>query len=369
MAKKSRPMDFPLFVIILILACFGLIMVFSASMVEDAQRVDKNIYYHFIKQGSWLVVGIGALITMLFIPYQKLRSRNLIALGMTIALVLLVVVLFMGAKKGSSRWIDIGISIQPSEIAKLMLIIYLADTIARKGENIKTFTKGILPVLLVSGLFAGLIILEPNLSTAMIVMATAFCMLIVGGAKVSQLITLIFLGLGGGGFLSMSEDYRRQRVLGFLDPWKDPLGTGYQAIQSLYALGAGGFFGTGLGQSRQKWYYIPEAYNDFILAIVGEELGLLGVLFVSVLFILLVWRGMKIALNCKDRFGCMLATGITSLIAVQSCINLLVVSSFMPVTGVTLPLISYGGSSFVLTMASLGVLLNISKNSLGNGVE
>jgi cell division protein FtsW len=167
----------------------------------------------------------------------------------------------------------------------------------------------------------------------------------------------------------MSEAYRRQRVLGFLDPWKDPLGTGYQAIQSLYALGAGGFFGTGLGQSRQKWYYIPEAYNDFILAIVGEELGLIGVLFVIVLFILLVWRGMKIALNCKDRFGSLLATGITSLIAVQSCINLLVVSSFMPVTGVTLPLISYGGSSFVLTMASLGVLLNISKNASGNGVE
>ena len=368
MVKKRGPMDFPLFVVILILAGFGLIMVFSASMVEDAQRVDKNIYYHLIKQGSWLIVGIGAMITMLIIPYQKLRSKGLITIGMIISLLLLIIVLFMGSRKGSTRWIDIGISIQPSEFAKLMLIIYLSDTIARKGEKIKTFASGVFPVLLVSGLFAGLIILEPNLSTAMIIMATAFCMLIVGGSKVGHLISLVFLGLGGGGILSMSEGYRRQRVLGFLNPWKDPLGTGYQAIQSLYALGAGGFFGTGLGQSRQKWYYIPEAYNDFILAIVGEELGLIGVLFIISLFIILVWRGMKIALNAKDKFGSLLATGITSLIAVQSCINLLVVSSFMPVTGVTLPLISYGGSSFVLTMASLGVLLNISKNTSGNGV-
>lgn len=369
MGKKRGPMDFPLFIIILILMCFGLIMVFSASMVEDVKRYN-NIYYHLIKQSIWLVVGIGAMITMLIIPYQKLRNRKFINFGMAITLLLLIVVLFMPAVNGAKRWIGVGTyGIQPSEIAKIMIIIYLADIIARKGEKIKSFTKGVVPVLLVSGILAVLIIKEPNMSTSMIIMAVAFCMLIVGGSKFSHLFGLVLVGLSGGVALAMSASYRRDRVLSFLNPWKDSLGSGYQVIQSLYALGAGGLFGVGLGQSRQKWYYIPEAQNDFIFAIIGEELGLLGVLFVILLFVLLVWRGMKIALNCEDRFGSLLAVGITALIAVQSSINLLVVSSFMPVTGVPLPLISYGGSSYLFTMAALGLLLNISRSTSGNGVE
>lgn len=369
MGKKKGPIDFPLFIIILILSSIGLIMVFSASMVEDVKK-HNNIYFTLIKQSMWLAIGLAAMIGMIAVPYQRFRNRRFITFGMAITLVLLVVVLFMPSANGASRWIGVGgASLQPSEVAKIMLIIFLADTITRKGEKMKTFSKGVVPVLLVAGVLAALILKEPNMSTAMIIMAVAFCMLIVGGAKFGHLFTLVLLGIGGGGFLAMSADYRRDRVLGFLNPWKDALDTGYQAIQSLYALGAGGFFGTGLGQSRQKWYYIPEAHTDFIFSIIGEELGFIGVIFVIILFVLLVWRGMKIALNCDDRFGSLLAVGITSLIAVQSSINLLVVSSFMPVTGVTLPLISYGGSSFVFTMASLGVLLNISRNASGNGVE
>jgi cell division protein FtsW len=276
----------------------------------------------------------------------------------------------MPSVKGASRWIGIGgFGFQPSEIAKVMLVVYLADNITRKGEKVKTFLKGIFPVLVVAVFFAGLILIEPNMSTAAIIMATSFCMLIVGGAKGGQLWTIVILGLAAGGFGAMSADYRRKRVLGFLNPWGDALGTGYQAIQSLYALGSGGLFGVGLGQSRQKWMYIPEAQNDFIFAIIGEELGFLGVLFVIMLFGFLVYRGMKIALNCKDKFGCLLAAGITSLIAVQASINLLVVSSFMPVTGVPLPLISYGGSSLVFTLSSLGILLSISRYSNKNGVD
>lgn len=369
MGKKMGPIDFPLFIIILVLLCFGLIMVFSSSMVEDVQKY-HNIYYHLIRHAIWVLLGIAAMITTLIIPYQKFRNRKLINIGMAISLILLIVVLFMPSVKGASRWISIGgQQLQPSEIAKIMIIFYLADTISRKGERIRSFTKGVVPILLVSGLIAALILKEPNMSTAMIVMIVAFAMLIVGGARFSQLISLIALGIMGGGTLAMSASYRRDRVLSFLNPWKDSLGNGFQAIQSLYALGAGGFFGSGLGQSRQKWYYIPEASNDFIFSIIGEELGFIGVLFVIIMFMLLVWRGMKIALNCKDKFGSLLAAGITSLIAVQSCINLLVVSSFMPVTGVTLPLISYGGSSFVFTMASLGVLLNISRYASGKEVE
>jgi cell division protein FtsW len=367
--KKRGPMDFPLFIVILILLCFGLIMVFSASMVEDVKRYN-NIYFHLIKQSVWLVIGMGAMITALIVPYQKLRNRKFINFGMAISLILLVAVLFTPSVNGAKRWFALGgANLQPSEIAKVMIIIYLADIISRKGEKIRTFSKGVVPILLVAGVLAALILKEPNMSTAMIIMAVTFCMLIVGGARFSHLFSLVLLGLAGGGFLAMSADYRRDRVLGFLNPWKDALGSGYQVIQSLYALGAGGFFGAGLGQSRQKWYYIPEAQNDFIFAIIGEELGFLGTLFVIILFVILVWRGMKIALNCTDRFGSLLAAGITALIAVQSSINLLVVSSFMPVTGVPLPLISYGGSSFVITMASLGVLLNISRNASRNGVE
>lgn len=363
MGNKKGPIDFPLFIIILVLLCFGVVMVFSSSMVEDVQK-HHNIYYTLIRHSIWVAVGVAAMITTTIIPYQKFRNRKLINLGMAVAFILLIVVLFTSPVKGARRWISLGSQqLQPSEFVKIIIIFYLADTISRKGERIKSLTQGVFPVLLVSGMVAALILKEPNMSTAMIVLAVTFAMLIAGGARFSHLFSLVVLGVSAGATLAMSAEYRRERVLSFLNPWKDSLDTGFQAIQSLYALGAGGFFGAGLGQSRQKWYYIPEASNDFIFSIVGEELGFIGVVFVVLLFMLLVWRGMKIALNCRDKFGSLLAAGITSLIAVQSCINMLVVSSFMPVTGVTLPLISYGGSSFVFTMASLGVLLNISRSS------
>lgn len=369
MSKKKGPIDFPLFIIILVILSIGVIMVFSASMVEDTQRYNDS-YYHLKRQLIWTGIGISAMFFTANLPYQKLRDKKLIFFGMVVTILLLIIVLFMPAKNGATRWIGIGsLGFQPSEIAKVMLVVYLADSIARKGEKIKTFKKGIIPVLFISGIFAGLILAEPNMSTAAIILATAFCLLIVGGAKGSQLIGIIIPTLAVGVLGALSEEYRRKRVFGFLDPWADPLGTGYQAIQSLYALGSGGLFGTGLGQSRQKWLYIPEAQNDFIFAIIGEELGFIGVLFVLMLFSFLIWRGMKIALNCKDKFGSLLAAGIVSIIAVQESINLLVVSSFMPVTGVPLPLISYGGSSLVFTLASLGILLNISRYTSKNGVD
>lgn len=369
MSKKRGPIDFSLFIIILMLLSIGIIMVFSASMVGDTQRYNDS-YHHLKRQVIWTVFGIFSMFFMANVPYQKLRNKNIIFFGMLGTIALLIIVLFMPSVKGASRWIGVGgFGIQPSEIAKVMLVIYLADNITRKGEKVKTFKKGIIPVLIVAAFFAGLILVEPNMSTAAIIMATSFCMLIVGGAKGGQLWGIVILGFATGIFGALSEEYRRKRVLGFLNPWGDALGTGYQAIQSLYALGSGGLFGVGLGQSRQKWMYIPEAQNDFIFSIIGEELGFLGVIFVIMLFGFLVWRGMKIALNCKDKFGCLLAAGITSLIAVQASINLLVVSSFMPVTGVPLPLISYGGSSLVFTLSSLGILLNISRYSSKNGVD
>lgn len=361
MKEKKGPIDFPLFIVILILLAIGINMVFSASMYEDRQ-IYNDSYHHLKRQLIWAGLGIGAMIFASNFDYRKLKNRKLITFGMVITLVLLVVVLFMPDKNGASRWIGVGsLGIQPSELAKIVLIVYLSDNISRKGERIKSFLQGVLPVIIIGGLFAGLIIIEPNMSTAVIVMAVSILMLFVGGAKMNHLLGLFIFGVCLAVVAIAIEPYRMARFTGFINPWADPLDTGYQAIQSLYALGAGGPFGMGFGMSRQKQYYIPEAQNDFIFAIIGEELGFLGVGIVIFLFAFLVWRGLKIALNCKDKFGSLMASGITALIAVQSSINFLVVSSFMPITGVTLPLISYGGSSLLFTMASLGLLLNISR--------
>ncbi|KMT21405.1 putative lipid II flippase FtsW [Clostridium cylindrosporum] len=369
MKEKRNSIDFVLFIVILMLLAVGLVMIFSASMVTDLQKQGDG-YYHLKRQAIWTVLGIIAMLTAANVDFRKFRNKKLIKFSMLIILGLLVVVLFMPAAKGASRWIGVGsLGFQPSELAKIILIIYLADSLARKGNNVKSFIKGVVPTLLVAGLFSGLIMLQPNMSTAVILFATAFCMLFVSGARWLHLGGLAGSGILAAAAFAMSADYRRKRVFAFLNPWQDPLGDGYQAIQSLYGLGAGGFFGLGLGQSRQKWLYIPEAQNDFIFAIIGEELGFIGAFFVIALFGILVWRGFKIALNCSDKFGTLVATGITAFIAIQASINLLVVSSFMPVTGVTLPLISYGGSSLLFTLGSLGILLNISRYSKRNGVE
>ncbi|KRQ86586.1 Lipid II flippase FtsW [Caloramator mitchellensis] len=361
--SKKRPYDFILFAVIIVLLAFGINMVFSASMYID-KELYRDSFYHFKKQAVWAGLGLIAMFFTSKIDYKIYKNRKIIAFGMIVTIVLLVIVLFLPAVKGAKRWIGIGsFGIQPSELAKLMLVIYTADNLSRKGDKVKKFTKGVVPILLVAGLFAGLIIAEPNMSTSVIIVATAFAMLFVSGAEFWHLALLFLSGVGLGVVGILAASYRFRRFTAFLNPWADPLGDGYQAIQSLYALGAGGLFGVGFGQSRQKNYYIPEAQNDFIFSIIGEELGFIGVFFVILLFTILVWRGIKIALNCKDKFGTLLATGITSLLAIQTSINFLVVSSSMPVTGVTLPLISYGGSSLVFTLASLGILLNISRDS------
>lgn len=361
MGKKKKAFDFPLFLIILVLLCMGLNMVFSASAHEDFYLYNDS-FYHLKRQLLWSVFGIIAMVVASMFDYRKLANKGFIKLSMFASLSLLIIVLLLPAKKGVHRWIGVGgLSIQPSEIAKLVLILYVADYLTRKGDKVKEISK-VIHVLLVACIFSGLILIEPNMSTSVIAATVSIAMLFIAGAQFKHLFLIFITGFSGAVYLMLSEPYRLRRFTGFLDPFKDPLETGYQAIQSLYALGSGGIFGVGLSNSRQKKFYIPEAQNDFIFSIIGEELGLIGTCFIIVLFALLVWRGFKIALNCKNKFGSLLASGITMLIAVQSSINLLVVSSFMPVTGVTLPLISYGGSSLVLTMLSLGILLSISRH-------
>lgn len=359
MLKKRKYSDFILLFVVLVILTIGLVMVFSASSYEDLIN-HHDAYYTFKRQITWAGLGFLSMIFMMNYDYHKLRkySKPLII----ISILLLIAVLFMPERNGSRRWIGVGsLVFQPSEIAKFAIILYMSSSISEKKEKIKSFFKGVLPYLLVGGIIFGLILEEPNLSIAGTVLIVVFLMLITAGARKSHLTLLAIAGSAAAVVFTVSESYRYKRFTAFLNPWKDPLDTGYQAVQSLLALGSGGLTGLGLGKSRQKYFYIPEPENDFIFSIIGEELGFLGVAFVIFLFLILIWRGIKIAINAGDTFGSLLAAGITSLIAVQAIINIAVATSSMPITGIPLPFISYGGSSLLFMMMTVGILLNISR--------
>jgi cell division protein FtsW len=296
--------------------------------------------------------------------YHKIKKYT--GYLMIIMIPLLLIVFAFPAINGAKRWIPLGAaSLQPSEITKYVVILYLAKSMDYKGEKIKSFFYGVVPYLVVSGFYAGLILLEKNLSICAVIMMVTIIVLFVAGAKASHVFGIVTpIGIIAGILLIFSEDYRRARLLNFIDPWKDAAGDGYQLIQSLLALGSGGIWGLSLGQSRQKCYYMPEPHNDFIFSIIGEELGLIGCTFIIVLYLIFVWRGIRTAMYARDTYGTLLATGITSIIAVQAIINIAVVTGSMPVTGVPLPFISYGGSSLMFTMIAMGVLLNISRQTI-----
>ncbi|MCX7694109.1 MAG: putative lipid II flippase FtsW [Caloramator sp.] len=370
MKEKKGPIDFVLFADILILLSVGICMVFSASMLEG-EAYYGTPYYYLIRQGIWAVLGIIVMIFTSNIDYRFWRNKNILMFGFFIVVLMLIGVFFFPPVKGARRWLGFGFArIQPSEIAKIFIVLFLANMIEKKGqEKMQRFLTGLIPGILITGIFVGLIIKEPNMSTSVIVATVSLILLFAGGAKFAHMMFLFLLGIGLAVVAIILEPYRMNRLTGFLNPWKDKLGLGYQAIQSLYALGVGGLFGRGLGYSKQKFFYIPEAQNDFIFAIIGEELGFIATFFVILCFSVLIWRGIRIAIKCKDKYGSLVALGITSIIAVQSSVNFLVVSSFMPVTGVTLPLISYGGSSLLFTMAGLGILLNISRYITKDGVD
>lgn len=361
MSKKRGSSDFILMLVVFILLCIGLVMVFSASSVADL-AYQHDAYYTFKRQLAWAGIGLLAMIFMMNYDYHKLKKFA--GPLLIISFILLVVVLFMPAKHNANRWIGIGdtsLGVQPSEIAKIAIILYMASSLSGKKEKVKSFLYGVIPYVLTGGLMFGLILMEPNLSVAGTVLIVVFLLLIVAGAKKSHLTLLGLLGSAAAVVFTVSEEYRYRRLTAFLDPWKDPLDTGYQAVQSLLALGSGGLTGAGLGKSHQKFFYIPEPQNDFIFSIIGEELGFIGSAVIILLFMILSWRGIKIALNAKDSFGSLLAAGITSLLAVQTIINIAVATSSMPITGIPLPFISSGGSSLTFTMMSVGILLNISR--------
>ena len=365
--QKQRSIDYFILITTLILIAYGLIMVFSATYYTAASKSMYNNDGLFFLKKQLIGAAIGGAGMLIFsrIPYQKLIKYKYVFL--VAALALLVAVLIPGLGKttnGSSRWLDFKFfTLQPSEVAKFALIIFIAATIAVNQQRMKKFRYGILPVLLVLLICCGLIYLQPNFSAIVCLCIMSFVMVFVGGASSLQLGLIASGGIGAGALLMTTQSYRMDRILSFVDPWQYADTKGYQVIQSLYAIGAGGFFGRGLGNSRQKLLYLPYGESDFIFSIIVEELGFLGALVLLFLFGFLVYRGIKVAMRAPDMFGTMLATGIVTIIAVQVIINIAVVTSSIPATGVSMPFISYGSSALIIFMSMIGILLNISRQS------
>ncbi|WIF94752.1 stage V sporulation protein E [Caminicella sporogenes] len=359
MARKN--IDFSLMITTFILVVIGIIMVFSSSAYYSLNKFQDSFYF-LKKDLMWALIGTGAMFFTMNFDYKKLRKYSFPAFLISIILLILVLTPLGISINGARRWLGVGsITFMPGEISKLCVILFVANSLSNNIKNIKSFFKGIFPYLLIIGLYFSLIIFQPNLSTAGTISLIIMAMLFVAGMR---WIHMIFLGSCGVGLLIVMiilAPYRMKRVVGFLDPFADPKGTGYQVIQSLLALGSGGIFGVGLGKSIQNKLYIPEPQNDFIFATIGEELGFIGCITVILLFLFLIWRGIRIAINAPDIFGCLVATGITSMIAIQVMINIAVATSSMPVTGVPLPFISFGGNALVIFMAAIGILLNISR--------
>lgn len=354
--------DSVIFYTTMLLVFIGIVMVFSASFVQSAFK--HNDAYYFLKRN--LIFAILGFISMMIISNIDYRfwKKNAKAIGIIAVILLILVLTPLGIEaNGAKRWLGVGaLSLQPAEIAKFATIIITAKLIEKKYDDIKSLTKGVIPLLIIPGIFFILIMLQPNMSTAGTIILVTFVMIFVAGMNMKIVGVMFASGIGLFLALGLTSEYRLKRILSFLDPFQDPLGSGYQVIQGLYALGSGGLFGMGLGKSQQKWFYIPEPQNDFIFAIIGEELGLVGCVVVIMLFVLLVYRCIRIALKCSNIFACMVVIGIGGQIGIQAALNIAVATSSMPVTGVALPFISYGGTSLIIFMSAIGIILNISKH-------
>ncbi|WNS77081.1 stage V sporulation protein E [Bacillus sp. DTU_2020_1000418_1_SI_GHA_SEK_038] len=361
--KRTTP-DLILIIVTLTLLAVGLTMVYSASAIWAEYKFDDSFFFAK-RQMLFAAVGIVAMFFIMNVDYWTWRTWAKVIVIICFVLLILVLIPGIGnVRNGSRSWIGVGaFSIQPSEFMKLAMIAFLAKYLSENQKLITSFTKGLIPSLGIVFLAFGLIMLQPDLGTGTVMVGTCIVMIFIAGGRISHFVGLGLLGLGGFVALILSAPYRIKRITSFLDPWEDPLGSGFQIIQSLYAIGPGGLFGLGLGQSRQKFFYLPEPQTDFIFAILSEELGFIGGSFVILLFALLLWRGIRIALGAPDLFGSFLAVGIIAMIAIQVMINIGVVIGLMPVTGITLPFLSYGGSSLTLMLLAVGVLLNISRYS------
>jgi cell division protein FtsW len=352
---------------ILMLLVFGVVMVYSSSSVVALTTYDDSSYF-LKRQVLSILIGLALMALTMRIDHRLLSDRRIVLALLILSLILLGATLVPGIGKminGSRRWLRYGMfSFQPSELAKFAFVVYMSYFIAKKGERLRDFMNGIVPAYVICSVFLALAALQPDFGAAMTIAGVTFILLFAGGANLLHLGGTVLAVLPVVYIAVAHSAYRARRIFSFLDPWADPQGAGHQIIQSFLAFGSGGIFGRGLGESRQKFMFLPERHSDFIYAVIGEELGLIGALAVLVLFLVILWRGVRIALDSRDQFSRMLALGITLLVCVQGMINMSVVTGLLPTKGIALPLVSYGGSSLVITLGAIGVLLNISKESV-----
>jgi cell division protein FtsW len=363
MARKLKSDKF-LFTATLLLVCTSLVMVYSASAVM-AMEWYQQPYLFLSKQAAWVVIGLLLLPIVMHIDYRHYREPRVIWTGLAVVTLALIAVLFFGRPvKGATRWLGVGpLGMQPSELAKLVVIVFTAAILERRMNRINDVSYSLLPIgVVVSGVVA-LILLEPDLGTALSVVMIAAVMVFAAGLSYSYLVGLLLAAVPALYMLLMTSEYRRKRVFAFVDPWSDPLGGGFQMIQSMIAVGTGGVFGRGLMGGVQKLFYVPEPHNDFIYSVIAEELGLLGATVVLACFFVIAWRGLRTAVRAPDRFGAFLAIGLTTMIAFQAFFNISVVLGLLPTKGIPLPFVSAGGSSLLINLVGMGILLNVSQHA------
>ena len=357
-----KKVDYTLLISVLVISIFGSIMIYSSSYIWAEYKY--NDAFKFVKnQVLFLIVGIILMMMVSKINYKVYYDKANILLISCIILLILVLIPGIGTvRNGSRSWFGIGsFGIQPSEFTKLGLIIFVSKYLSKKDKIVKDIKKGVLPVLGLLIFIFGLIMLQPDFGTGSIIIVTIIILLFIGGVDFKFFLKIGSIGVVGVVVLILAAPYRLSRILSFLDPWSDPLGSGFQIIQSLYAIGPGGLFGYGIGNSRQKHFFLPEPQTDFIFSIISEELGFFGCLFVVVMFFIICYTGFKISRKSDDVFAKYVSFGIVFQISFQACMNLMVVTGLIPVTGVTLPFLSYGGSSLLITLVEIGIVLNISR--------
>ena len=359
---KKRNMELTLFISVILISLFGVIMIYSSSYIWAEYKYDDP-YKYLKNQSLFFVIGIFLMIIVSKIDYKNYFKYSNKILFICICLLILVLIPGIGTvRNGSRSWFGIGsFGIQPSEFTKLALIIFTSKYLYKNPNSMKNFKKGVLPILIITLSIFGLIMLQPDFGTGTIIVMTIIGILFVAGLNLKIFFKFGILGVVGVVILILVAPYRLKRILSFLNPWSDPLGSGFQIIQSLYSIGPGGLFGLGFGNSIQKHFYLPEPQTDFIFSIISEEFGFIGILLISFLYLVIFYNSLKISMKCNDLFGKYLSFGITFGLIFQTILNLSVVVGLIPVTGVTLPFLSYGGSSLLITMISIGIILNISR--------
>src|SRR5260221_9061023 len=368
MARKLKS-DKLLFTSTLVLVCASLVMVYSASAVIGLEKYAQRPTYFLFKQTTFALLGLALMPLVMRVDYRHYRQPAVIWTALAMVALALVGVLFGPRINGARRWFGVaGIGVQPSELAKIVVIFFVAAILERRVDRIDDLKSSLVPVAVVLGALGGLIMLQPDLGTALAIIVIVSAMVFAAGINYRYIIGLLLVSLPAAYLVLISADYRRRRMMVFLNPWDDPLGDGFQVIQSLIAVGTGGMFGRGLMAGVQKLFYLPDPHTDFIYAVIGEELGLAGATVVLACFCVIAWRGLRTAVRAPDRFGAFLALGLTAMIVVQAFFNISVVLGLLPTKGIPLPFVSFGGSSLLMSMIGMGILLNVSQHASASHV-